>query len=374
MSDDRTAVDGRAHFLRLDRDRLWHVDRRSHNRDPRPDSLARVRRLTRTEPDTGSRPAICNSEVSWTLRPRASGLACPAAAGGAPIPRSCSRPGTCSGPGRVRSRGWTLPRPFSTWAALPATSCRLLSGLAISNLFGIDLNPAVLKMPDANVINYTVGDLLSTPWPDGHFAGISAISVVEHGVPDEELCREVSRLLRPGGIFVFTTDYWPAEDRHHGAHVRPRLAHLRRRPRSKRWLRSRTGTQPSSGIGSGQRDPGHRQPINPFRGQGLHVPLRSLHSRRGLDDCRRASPHDDSIRSHSGRAVLSRSSSSFAATVVISTTPTPPRSATLERMTPYGFSIDRRELDAPRLMQDGTFEPDEVALDAEYLEALRCLR
>jgi len=33
--------------------------------------------------------------------------------------------------------------------------------------------------------------------------------VIEHGVPDDELCREVSRLLRPGCIFVFTTDYWP---------------------------------------------------------------------------------------------------------------------------------------------------------------------
>jgi SAM-dependent methyltransferase len=84
-----------------------------------------------------------------------------------------------------------------------------LKRLGFRNLFGIDLNPAVLQMPDADVINYTVGDLLSTPWPDGHFAGISAISVIEHGVPDDELCREVSRLLRPGGIFVFTTDYWP---------------------------------------------------------------------------------------------------------------------------------------------------------------------
>jgi len=84
-----------------------------------------------------------------------------------------------------------------------------LKRLGYSNLFGIDLNPAVLRMPDADVINYTVGDLLSTPWPDGYFAGISAISVIEHGVPDDELCREVSRLLRPGGVFVFTTDYWP---------------------------------------------------------------------------------------------------------------------------------------------------------------------
>jgi SAM-dependent methyltransferase len=84
-----------------------------------------------------------------------------------------------------------------------------LKRLGFSNLFGIDLNPAVLQMPDADVIDYRVGDLLSTPWPDGHFAGISAISVIEHGVPDEELCGEVSRLLRPGGVFVFTTDYWP---------------------------------------------------------------------------------------------------------------------------------------------------------------------
>jgi SAM-dependent methyltransferase len=76
-------------------------------------------------------------------------------------------------------------------------------------LSGVDLNPKVLEMPYADVINYTVGDLLCTPWADGYFAGISAISVIEHGVPDEDLCREISRLLRPGGMFVFTTDYWP---------------------------------------------------------------------------------------------------------------------------------------------------------------------
>ena len=91
-------------------------------------------------------------------------------------------------------------------------ACDILPALARlgrRELYGIDLNPAVLRMPHADVINYTVGDLLSTPWPDGHFAGISSISVIEHGVADEELCREVSRLLRPGGVFIFTTDYWP---------------------------------------------------------------------------------------------------------------------------------------------------------------------
>jgi SAM-dependent methyltransferase len=84
-----------------------------------------------------------------------------------------------------------------------------LHRLGYRTLHGIDLNPAVAQMPHADAIDYRVGDLLSTPWPDGHFAGISSISVIEHGVPDEELCREVSRLLRPGGVFIFTTDYWP---------------------------------------------------------------------------------------------------------------------------------------------------------------------
>ncbi|MFZ2114242.1 MAG: class I SAM-dependent methyltransferase [Solirubrobacteraceae bacterium] len=91
-------------------------------------------------------------------------------------------------------------------------ACDMLPALkrfGYRNLYGIDLNPAISQMPYADAIDYKVGDLLSTPWPDSHFAGISAISVIEHGVPDEELCREVSRLLRPGGVFLFTTDYWP---------------------------------------------------------------------------------------------------------------------------------------------------------------------
>jgi SAM-dependent methyltransferase len=84
-----------------------------------------------------------------------------------------------------------------------------LHRLGYRALHGVDLNPAIAQMPYADAIEYRVGDLLSTPWPDGHFAGISSISVIEHGVPDDELCREVSRLLRPGGVFIFTTDYWP---------------------------------------------------------------------------------------------------------------------------------------------------------------------
>lgn len=91
-------------------------------------------------------------------------------------------------------------------------ACDILPGLRrldFQSLYGIDLNPSVRQMPYADAIHYTTGDLLATPWPDGQFAAVTAISVIEHGVPDEGLCREVSRLLRPGGVFIFTTDYWP---------------------------------------------------------------------------------------------------------------------------------------------------------------------
>ena len=33
--------------------------------------------------------------------------------------------------------------------------------------------------------------------------------MIEHGVADEALLAEVGRLLRPGGVFLFSTDYWP---------------------------------------------------------------------------------------------------------------------------------------------------------------------
>jgi 2-polyprenyl-3-methyl-5-hydroxy-6-metoxy-1,4-benzoquinol methylase len=86
-----------------------------------------------------------------------------------------------------------------------------LHRLGYTNLSGIDLNPDVLKMPYADLVDYRVGDLTDTAWENGRFAAITAISVIEHGVDADSLCREVSRLLRPGGLFLFTTDYWPAK-------------------------------------------------------------------------------------------------------------------------------------------------------------------
>lgn len=94
-----------------------------------------------------------------------------------------------------------------------------LRELGFRNLTGIDLDERVLSMPHAGEIAYAVEDLTRSERKDASFAAITAISVIEHGVDDEALLAEVARLLRPGGIFVFTTDYWPEKIRTDGVRL-----------------------------------------------------------------------------------------------------------------------------------------------------------
>jgi SAM-dependent methyltransferase len=77
------------------------------------------------------------------------------------------------------------------------------------NLTGIDLNPALKDMPLSHAIRYQISDFMHTPFDAGAFTAITAISVIEHGFRPAELLAEVSRLLRPGGIFFASFDYWP---------------------------------------------------------------------------------------------------------------------------------------------------------------------
>jgi SAM-dependent methyltransferase len=84
-----------------------------------------------------------------------------------------------------------------------------LDRLDYRSVHGVDLNEDVLQMPRAGRIDYRVGDMTDTPWPDESFAAVTAISVIEHGVDEERMLREVARLVRPGGLFCMSTDYWP---------------------------------------------------------------------------------------------------------------------------------------------------------------------
>lgn len=84
-----------------------------------------------------------------------------------------------------------------------------LTLMGYTDVHGIDLNPAVGRMPQAASVHYAVGNFMHTPYADASFDAITAISVIEHGYQAEALFAEVGRLLRPGGLFVASFDYWP---------------------------------------------------------------------------------------------------------------------------------------------------------------------
>jgi SAM-dependent methyltransferase len=85
----------------------------------------------------------------------------------------------------------------------------ILHKLNYSNLVGVDLNPEIRNMPYASSVRYEVADFMHTPFASESFDVITAISVIEHGYDAEALLRELSRLLRVGGCFVASFDYWP---------------------------------------------------------------------------------------------------------------------------------------------------------------------
>jgi SAM-dependent methyltransferase len=87
----------------------------------------------------------------------------------------------------------------------------ILHKLGYTNLAGVDLNPNIKKMPYAKAVRYEVSDFLDTPFENQSFQAITAISVIEHGFNSELLLTEVSRILRPGGLFIASFDYWPGK-------------------------------------------------------------------------------------------------------------------------------------------------------------------
>ena len=78
-----------------------------------------------------------------------------------------------------------------------------------TSLTGVDVNPHIIDMPHADTIRYLVSDFMHTPFEDASFAAITAISVIEHGFNGHALLTELSRILKPGGYFIASVDYWP---------------------------------------------------------------------------------------------------------------------------------------------------------------------
>ena len=78
-----------------------------------------------------------------------------------------------------------------------------------TKLYGIDLNPQVNRMPYKNIINYTNGNFLQTNFDNSSFHAVTSTSVIEHGFNSQSIIKEMSSLLKPGGFFIASFDYWP---------------------------------------------------------------------------------------------------------------------------------------------------------------------
>ncbi len=49
-------------------------------------------------------------------------------------------------------------------------------------------------------IVYVKGDITSTSFSTGSIDAVTCLSVIEHGVPEKPFFKEMSRILKPGGI------------------------------------------------------------------------------------------------------------------------------------------------------------------------------
>jgi SAM-dependent methyltransferase len=74
---------------------------------------------------------------------------------------------------------------------------------------GIDLDPRLVGMPRPEGVRYEVGDFYEPPLPAASLGAVTALSVIEHGFQPERLLTMLARVLRPGGVFLASFDYWP---------------------------------------------------------------------------------------------------------------------------------------------------------------------
>ncbi len=99
--------------------------------------------------------------------------------------------------------------PIVDFGAYQSEILPVLGKMGFQALHGIDLNPELAAASYASQMRLTVGDFYQTPYASESFAAVTSISAIEHGLDIPRLFQEVSRILRPGGFFLCSTDYWP---------------------------------------------------------------------------------------------------------------------------------------------------------------------
>ncbi len=58
-------------------------------------------------------------------------------------------------------------------------------------------------------IKYMPGDVTKTDFDDQFFDFVTCLSVLEHGVDIDRYFKEMNRVIKPGGVLIISTDYWP---------------------------------------------------------------------------------------------------------------------------------------------------------------------
>src|ERR1700744_90604 len=75
-------------------------------------------------------------------------------------------------------------------------------GLA-AQVFGVDPDPCAAENPYLDVAREGMGEHI--PFEDGAFDIVFSANVVEHLAAPVEVFREIGRVLKPGGLFLFKT-------------------------------------------------------------------------------------------------------------------------------------------------------------------------
>lgn len=92
-------------------------------------------------------------------------------------------------------------------------------------IYVIDIEPQALEMvPEGLTVEKRLGDVCQIPYADEFFDMVLAFDVLEHVENDAAAVKEIIRVLKPGGAFVFTV---PAFNFLYSSHDRA-LSHFRR--------------------------------------------------------------------------------------------------------------------------------------------------
>jgi len=83
-----------------------------------------------------------------------------------------------------------------------------LSLLGYKRLYACDIRAHCGYKYEKAGINFSLQEVTRTNYPNGIFQIVVSISVIEHGVLIDRYMQEMSRILRPGGLLLTSTDYW----------------------------------------------------------------------------------------------------------------------------------------------------------------------